>query len=60
MNPVEEMKLAADLISREDHIGLCAGGFPVILSQDECRFCGATYKEKCRRREQSSATPNES
>lgn len=49
MNPVEEMKVAADLTSHEHFMGNCEGGFPLIGFEDQCRFCGATHASKCKR-----------
>jgi hypothetical protein len=46
---VDEMKIAADLTSHEHFMGTCAGGFPQIAFEDQCRFCGATGNDECKR-----------
>ena len=47
MNHVEEMLRAAEIIEAEEHIGICAGGFPI--AGDRCEFCGATWEYECKR-----------
>lgn len=46
---VDEMKLAAELVQRENFMGRCSGGMPLLSGVEECVFCGATYAEPCRR-----------
>lgn len=52
---VAEMKLAAEIASHENFMGVCEGGFPLLAFVEHCKFCGASATEKCRRRD--SATP---
>lgn len=51
MKTVEEMKVAAELASHEHFMGHCEGGFPLIAFEYECRFCGAAFDERCKRRD---------
>lgn len=46
---VAEMALAAKLTEHEHFMGNCAGGFPLLSIQPQCRFCGADYRDKCKR-----------
>jgi hypothetical protein len=49
MDQVEEMKAAAELVAHEDFMGVCEGGFPLLAFEERCRFCDATYDDKCKR-----------
>jgi hypothetical protein len=49
LQPIEEMKLAAKIVENEHYMGDCAGGFPLIAWEKQCRFCGATFEETCKR-----------
>ncbi len=46
---VDEIKVAAELAGHEHFMGNCSGGMPLIAYEDQCRFCGAAWNEKCRR-----------
>lgn len=56
MKPVEEMKVAAELTAHKHFMGLCEGGFPLIAFEYECRFCGAEFDERCKRRANQQET----
>jgi hypothetical protein len=52
---VDEMCRAA-AVDPETMIGICEGGFP-LTADDRCQFCGATWKDKCARRDYGLSQP---